>query len=196
MAKIATTTASIAEAFAALTIEGQAVTVRSLRARAGVGTDAARQWLATNRPQRDITPAPTEVLAPVLQPLWAAAVAAARDEQAEAHAAEHTALIEAEATALSAADAQKARADEAEGATTALRLEVDSLTDRLAAAETALQRALADAQADALAAKQAITIATEKAHTAEVAAAEAHAVARTLREVLDQQQANAEKHTE
>jgi hypothetical protein len=40
----------------------------------------------------------TDVLARVLDPLWSAAVAAARDEQAEADAAERAALVQAEAT--------------------------------------------------------------------------------------------------
>ena len=79
---------ALADAFASLSVEGKPVTVRSLRERAGVSTDAAGEWLRTNRPARDVSPVPADVLARVLDPLWSAAVAAARDEHAETDAAE------------------------------------------------------------------------------------------------------------
>lgn len=175
------TAAALADAFAALTVEGRPVTVRSLRERAKVSTDAASEWLRTNRPARDVSPVPAEVLAPVLDPLWSAAVAAARDEQAETDAAERAALVQAEADALTELASVTARAEAAEAEIEQLRRELADLTTARAAAE-----AVRDEQ-QALAA-QAVKDATEAravAHTAELLAAEAQATARTLREVID-----------
>jgi hypothetical protein len=174
-------TSALADAFAALSVEGKPVTVRALRERARVSTDAASEWLRTNRPTRDVSPVPADVLARVLDPLWSAAVAAARDEQAETDAAERAALIRAEADALTDLAAATARAETAEAQTAQLCRELAELTTRLAATETARddQRALA-----AAAAKDA-TQARTAAHTAELLAAEAQATSRTLREVLD-----------
>lgn len=86
----AATASTLADAFAALSVEGKPVTVRSLRERARVSTDAASEWLRTNRPARDVSPVPTDVLKRVLDPLWSAAMAAARDEHAEAQATART----------------------------------------------------------------------------------------------------------
>jgi hypothetical protein len=174
-------TSALADAFAALSVEGKPVTVRALRERARVSTDAASEWLRTNRPTRDVSPVPADVLARVLDPLWSAAVAAARDEHAETDAAERAALIRAEADALTDLAAATARAETAEAQTAQLCRELAELTTRLAATETARddQRALA-----AAAAKDA-TQARTAAHTAELLAAEAQATSRTLREVLD-----------
>ena len=82
-AKNSAAASALADAFAALSVEGKPVTVRALRERARVSTDAATEWLRTNRPARDVSPVPTDVLARVLDPLWSAAVTAARDEQAD-----------------------------------------------------------------------------------------------------------------
>ncbi len=172
---------ALADAFAALSAEGKPVTVRSLRDRARVGTDAASEWLRTNRPTRDVPPVPAEELERVLEPLWSAAVAAARDEQAEADAGDRATLVAAEAAALTELTAAISRAEEAEDHAERLRREIADrdaqLADRdarLAAAEAARSAATKDA-ADA----------RTTAHTAELAAAEAQATARTLREVLD-----------
>ena len=173
--------AALADAFAALSVEGKPVTVRALRERARVSTDAASEWLRANRPARDVSPVPTEVLSRVLDPLWSAAVSAARDEQAEAGAAERAELVAAEADALTEVATVTARAEEAEAATAALRRELAALTDRLAAAETARDEQSSRA---ATAVKDAET-ARAAAHAAELLAAEAQATARTLREILD-----------
>ena len=173
--------AALADAFAALTVESLPVTVRSLRERAKVSTDAASEWLRTNRPARDVSPVPTEVLAPVLDPLWSAAVAAARDEQAETGAAERAVLVQAEADALAELAAMTARAEAAEAEIEQLRRELAALTTARAAADTARdeqQAIAAQAVRDAAEARAA-------AHSAELLAAEAQATARTLREVLD-----------
>ncbi len=165
---------ALADAFAALSAGGKPVTVRSLRDRARVGTDAASEWLRTNRPTRDVPPVPAEELERVLEPLWSAAVAAARDEQAEADAIDRAALVTAEAAALTDLAAAISRAEEAEAHAEQLRREIADRDARLAAAEAAREAATKDA-ADA----------RTTAHTAELAAAEAQATARTLREVLD-----------
>lgn len=173
--------AALADAFAALTVEGLPVTVRSLRERAKVSTDAASEWLRTNRPARDVSPVPTEVLAPVLDPLWSAAVAAARDEQAEADAAERAVLVQAEADALTELAFTVTRLEAAETAVDQLRAKLDHMTDERDAAQAARdeqQSIAAQALRDAADARAA-------AHSAELLAAEAQATARTLREVLD-----------
>lgn len=172
--KSITAAAALADAFASLSVEARPVTVRALRERAGVSTDAAAEWLRTNRPARDVSPPPADVLIRVLEPLWSAAVAVARDEQAEATAADRDALVQAEAEALTELSASAVRV-------VALEAEVEQLRRDLASAEAARdqQAALAAAAAkDAGDARQA-------AHTAELTAAEAQATARTLREVID-----------
>jgi len=175
------TAAALADAFAALSVEGKAVTVRSLRERARVSTDAASEWLRTNRPARDVPPVPTEVLARVFDPLWSAAVAAARDEQAEADAAERAALVAAEADALTDLAAATSRAETAEAQTVQLRRELADLTTRQVTTEAARD----EQTARAAAATKDATDARGAAHTAELLAAEAQATARTLREILD-----------
>jgi len=177
----AATASALADAFAALSVEAKPVTVRSLREQARVSTDAASEWLRTNRPARDVSPVPTEVLARVLDPLWSAAVAAARDEHAENDAVERAALLQAEADALTDLAAATTQAETARAETTQLRRELAELATRLAATEVARdqQGALA-----AAATKEA-TDARAATHTAELLAAEAQATARTLREILD-----------
>ena len=162
-------------------MEGKPVTVRALRERARVSTDAASDWLRTNRPARDVPAVPSDVLAQVLDPLWSAAVTAARDEQAEADATDRAALVQAETDALTELAAATSRAGAAEAEVAQLRRELADLTTRLAAADAAR-----DEQA-ALAATATHEAATARAaaHTAELLATEAQATARTLREVLD-----------
>ena len=157
------------------------MTVRALRERARVSTDAASEWLRTNRPNRDVSPVPSDVLARVLDPLWSAAVAAARDEQAEADAAERAALVQAEADALTDLTAATSRAEAAQAETTQLRRELADLTTRLAATEAARDQQ----SALAAAATKEATDARAATHTAELLTAEAQATARTLREILD-----------
>jgi len=162
-------------------VEGKPVTVRALRERAGVSTDAAAGWLRTNRPTRDVPPVPTETLGRVLEPLWSAAVAAARDEQAEADATERAALVAAEADALTDLEAMTVRAEAADAELATMHRELAALSARLAEAEAARDEQVAlvaTANQDAATARTA-------AHAAEVAAADAQATARTLRDVLD-----------
>ena len=180
-ARIAAATTALADAFAALSVEGKPVTVRALRERARVSTDAASEWLRTNRPTRDTPPTPTDVLARVLDPLWSAAVAAARDEQAEADAAERAALVAAEADALTEQASVTARVEAAEAELERVRGDLADLTTRLAATEAAR----VEQAALAVAATQDATAARTAAHAAELVAADAQATVRTLREALD-----------
>ncbi len=169
-------------------MEGKPVTVRALRERAKVSTDAASGWLRANRPTRDVPPVPSEVLARVLEPLWSAAMTAARDEHAEADAAERAALIQAENDALTEVAATTSRAQSAEADVAQLRRELADLTTRLADVEAAR-----DEQAALVAAgTQEAATARAAAHTAELAATEAQATARTLREILDRMTASTE----
>lgn len=57
-AKNTAAAAALADAFAALTVEGKPVTVWTLRERARVSTDAGSERLRTNRPARDVSPVP------------------------------------------------------------------------------------------------------------------------------------------
>lgn len=181
MASKAEQAAALADAFAALVGEGRPVTVRSLRERARVGTDTAREWLVRNRPASGVPEVPADALVPVLGPLWAAAFGAARDELAEEAAAERAALTASEADALEEAAVQRARAEQAEA-------EVARLAAELAAAHTTAQDAAAratNAEKTATAAADAERVAREQAHAAELDAADARATARTLRTIID-----------
>ena len=164
------------------------MTVRALRERAKVGTDAAAEWLRTNRPTRDVPPVPTAALERVLQPLWSAAVAAARDAHAEADTAERAALVQAETDALTEVAVAISRAEAAESEVAQLRREVADLTTRLADAEAARDQQAALTAAVTREAAEA----RAAAHKAELSAAEAQATARTLREVLDRMTASTE----
>ncbi len=175
------TASALADAFAGLTVEGAPVTVRALRERARVSTDAAAAWLRTNRPARDVPEMPADALARVLDPLWSAAVSAARDEAAETAATERAALIAAEADALAEVQTAITRAETAEAQATELRRDLQALTTRLAAAEADRDQHAAAAAAAAAAAETA----RSQAHTAELRAADATATARTLRDILD-----------
>lgn len=185
MARKDATTAPIVDAFARLTSAGRPVTVRALREEARVGTDAAREWLARNRPASDVPEPPVEVLSPVLAPLWSAAVSAARDETAETVAAERDALVTAEAEALDAVAREQSRAEQAETTIVELEAVIDRLRTDLAAAGERSQTA--EAAATAARDQAAAEVATERdrARVAEQSAAAADATASTLREVVN-----------
>ncbi len=185
MARKDTTTAAIADAFARLTSAGRPVTVRALREEARVGTDAARQWLAANRPARDVPDPPAEVLTPVLAPLWSAAIAAARDETAESLAAERDALVAAESSALSDADQQRRRAEQAEATIAQLETDITRLRAELTAALDRAQAADAANAATRTEAAAEIAAERDRARVAEQTAAAAQATATTLRAVVD-----------
>ena len=162
-----TTTAALADAFAALSVEGKAVTVRALREHAKISTNTTSAWLRANRPSRDVPPVPADALERVLEPLWSAAMTAARDEHAESDATERAALIQAETDALAELAAATSRAEDAEDEVSQLRREVANLTARLDAAEAARDQQVkiaAAANSDAI---------------------DARATARTLRDVID-----------
>lgn len=158
--------------------------VRALRERARTSTDAAAVWLKTHAPERQPPELPAEQLAPVLAPLWAAAVDVATQILRDEHDAALAAHIESERQALQ--DAYRANA------------QVQQLADRAAAAESraeALARKIVTAQQEAHRARthayeagQATAELRERAqeviHEAEQTAAVARAEAAVLREAL------------
>jgi len=181
---------ALVEAFASLTAEGVPVTVRTLRERARVGTDAARDWLSKNRPTTNVPEPPTEVLSALIGSVWAAAMSAARDEVAESTASEVSAAHESESTALLAverltAELKAAEAESADAVRETQRLadEIEQIRAEIRAAE---QRAT-DAEAATAAATAAVQEAEARVTSAEIARADAQATARTLREIIDSQ---------
>ncbi|MBD0021074.1 hypothetical protein GII33_09035 [Gordonia pseudamarae] len=189
--------AAILDAYAALTSEnGRRPGVRALRERAGVSTNAAAAWLKTHAPATVSAPeVPEDQLSSLLKPLWAAAVAAASEDTAEAHAAEVAALTEAETHALARADEAEARVAELEQRIAELETEhaarvaeltsaVEQAESRIAAAEQAAATAQASVNAARTEAGAAVQQAEQRAIAAEKAQASAEAVAETLRVVV------------
>ncbi|WP_454165392.1 hypothetical protein [Gordonia iterans] len=210
MAKTNTPTADqaakAADAYAQIIAGGGRPTVRALAKEAGIAVEAARQWLAANRPAPTATPAPDEVLDAVrtaaASHIWPAALTAARDEISEESAAEIIALREAEADAateiatlraeLTQAQARIAELEEA--AETAQRDAEQRVEEAQARASEAEGRITAAEEAAAAATTSVDTVTAEadtrvqqaeqRAITAEKAQASAEAVAETLRVVV------------
>lgn len=128
--------------------------VRALRERARVSTDAAATWLKEHAPERRAPELPAERLAPVLAPLWAAAVDAATQVLQEDHQATLATHIKSEQQAL----------QDAERATTHAQQQADRAAEAASRAE-ALSREISTFQQEAHRARQ-------QAHEAEKAAAE------------------------
>ncbi|WP_299487272.1 hypothetical protein [uncultured Gordonia sp.] len=189
--------AIILDAYTALTSEnGRRPGVRALRERAGVSTDAAAAWLKNNAPATNAAPeVPEDQLAALLTPLWAAAVAAAGEDTSEAHAAEITALTEAEAQAVARADEAEQRVAELEQRIAELETDhaarvaeleaaVAQAESRIAAAEQAAATAQASVDTARTEAAAAVQQAEKRAIAAEKAQVSAEAVAETLRVVV------------
>ena len=151
-----TVTDRLAAAHARLMAAGGKVTVRALKAAAGVSTDTAAAWLRNAEPVPDVPPLPD--LRQAIQIVWAAAWTAAHtearryaeDEVLGARARESEALERAEtadqATAAAEQTRQSAeaahaaaetRANEAETALTKLRDDFDAAARACQTAETA-----------------------------------------------------------
>lgn len=176
--------AALAQAFAELVAAGEVVTVRALKDRAHVGTDAAAAWLKANRPAVEV-PSPPQDFA---QMVWPLAFAAARDVAMEAVAEGAMEAREGVAEALALAEVARAAQVEAEGvaerATHAqqvaerdaevARAELVAERDRLAQAEGQVHELLAER--DRLAAQ---------VRDMEARAVRAETVADTMREVMD-----------
>lgn len=157
----------LAATHARLMADGGKVTVRALKAAAGVSTDTAAAWLRNAEPVPDVPPLPD--LRPAIQIVWAAAWGAAHaearkyaeDEVLGARARESEALERAEAVGRSAAAAEQSRgaaevaqaaaetrASGAETALAKLREDLEASARARQAAETA--RIRAEAEADSL----------------------------------------------
>lgn len=129
MTKISPETADkLAAAAANLLSEDKALTVRSLKAEAGVATDTAAKWLKKNRPPAVTLETPVEELTAPLTVLWAAAVKLAREETTEETSAHTQAVEQSEAQALT-------DLDEATQQVAHLTATVQELKQQLAAAQ-------------------------------------------------------------
>lgn len=158
--------------------------VRALRERARVSTDAAASWLKKHAPERRAPEIPAERLAPVLAPLWAAAVEAATQILEEDHQATLATHIESEQQALQEteratthAQQQAARAAEAASRAEALAREIDT-------SQQEAHRARQQAHEAERAAAESRERAQQAIYQAEQAAAVARAEAAALREAL------------
>lgn len=181
--------AQLLAAYGQLVAGGQRVTVRALRSVAGVSTRAATDWLRELRPASEDPPLPD--LADALAPLWSAAVQAARARLEEAYSIERDGLIEAESEAADEADETAFRLSVAESELAVLRTQLTEATEQAEAAEAERARVEAAAQERIDQAEAERAEAAQAMHAAQVEAADARATARTLREVIDQQQKEA-----
>ena len=148
----------LAAAAATLLDRGEAVTVRALKATAGVGTDTAAKWLRTNRPPAATLETPLEELTAPLTVLWAAATKLAREKTDEETSAHTRAVERSEAQALTDLDeANQKNAD--------LTATVKALKQQLAAAQAEAAEAQEEARRQTKAANDAqaqATIAAER----------------------------------
>lgn len=163
---------------------GRRPSVRTLRERARVSTDAAADWLREHAPERHPLEIPAEQLSLVLAPLWAAAVDAATQALQDEHGATVAAHLESEQQALAAAERDAVHAkQQADRAAVA-----ETRAEQLATEITTAKQEAAGAREQAREAEQAATAERARAqaaiHTAEQAAAVAQAESRTLREAL------------
>jgi hypothetical protein len=170
---------------------GKRPSVRALATAARVGTDAAAQWLRESAPSTRAPEIPAEVLAPMLAPIWAAAVERATAAVAEQHAADIAEHIESERKAVAELLRTAGQLEEAATRATEAESVVEDLSRRLLAAEAhaedAVKRAaVADTRAEDAegAARRAETEAAERVHAATLAQAKAEAEAAGLREAL------------
>jgi flagellar biosynthesis GTPase FlhF len=158
--------------------------VRALRERARVSTDAAATWLKEHAPERRAPEIPAERLAPVLEPLWAAAVDAASQVLQEDHQATLAAHLESEQQALQ--DAERATTQAQQQADRAAEAEsrAEALTREVVTSQQEAHRAREQAHEVGEAAAEIRERAQQAIHQAEQAAAVARAEAAALREAL------------
>lgn len=163
--------AKAAEAFAQIVAAGQRPTVRALKERAEIGTEAARQWLAAHRASAGeaLPPIPRDRIEAMLTPIWGAAVAAARAEVAEVQAAEINAHADAEAIEAERADAAEAKAADLDGEVKALRTALAAAKTKNASFQDDITRAETEARERSAAAHAAEREAAAAAARAEAA---------------------------
>ncbi|WP_010540097.1 hypothetical protein [Dietzia alimentaria] len=177
--------AALLAAYAELMAEtGRRPSIRTLRERARVSTDAAADWLRHHAPERRAPEIPAESLAPVLAPLWAAAVDMATQSRRDEHQTTLAAHLESEARALADAEQAATKAQQQVDRAAAAETRVENLAREIVTAQQAAHRAREQAhEADTTAAET-----RERAHVAihqaEQAVAQAEAEATTLREAL------------
>ena len=183
------------DAYTRLVAAGHHPTVRALAKEAGIATEAARQWLATHRPQPATTPMPDEVAAAIRTAaeatVWPTALSAARDEIADDQAAEVAALRESEAQAVVHVDELTDRIETLVGELETVRGEfsaqVREAQQEADNARTALAEAegrIAAAETDAQTARAELAAQVELTAAAEYARTRAEATAETLEKVL------------
>lgn len=169
----------LAAAYAELMKRGAAVTVRSLRAEAGVATADAAAWLRVNRAATDVPAVPSEELAGAVGALWAVAVAVARDEAVTERAAREAELLDAEVVALEIAAQAEARIAELqaenEAAAEASAREIEQLRTSLSAVTAQLSEVEARAESEGRVARD-----------AETRAVRAEATVETLQRLVDE----------
>lgn len=185
----------ISQAFADLLAEGHAaegVGVRLLRQRASVSTDAARRWLADNRPEVQAPPLPADTLDEIVTLMWQRALIAAREgltQQMETAHREEVALLEdSERDAMEQLSDQTRRAEEAEATVSEQRGELERLRFQL----SEIQQQLSSAKDEVAAARE-----TAKTAAADMTAATARAEAESVRaETMTQVAERAERRAE
>lgn len=163
---------------------GRRPSIRALRERARVSTDAAATWLKTHAPGRRPPEIPAENLTPVLAPLWAAAVDAAVQILQVEHQTALSAHVESERQALADAERATAQVEQLADRATAAESRAEALAREIATAQQEAQRAHAQAHEAGQAAAETRESAQAAIHDAEQAAAVARAEAATLREAL------------
>lgn len=177
MANTAGRDAALADAYAALMRDGEVPTVRRMKERAGVSTDAAAAWLRTNRPAAEAPAVPDDFA----RTLWPLAFTAARDVAVEAVTQELEAARQAEAEALT-------RADEADAAQRGAMLRADramEISQEAQAEATAARERTEQAEAQVRELEAERDRLVERLRDMEARAVRAEAVADTMREVVD-----------
>lgn len=173
------TSQALADAYAELLREGKPVTVRALRDSAGVGTNAAAEWLRETKPDKAAPPFPIDQLKNGLDGFWGLAIRAARDEVATEHNEALHAARDGETEALS----------QVEGAAT----RIAELEAELVESQTAHSTAIAELQAQLDAASMKIGELTDRAEKDATLvqdsinrAVRAETTAETLQKLVDQ----------
>ena len=179
---------ALAEAYARLVRNNRQVSVRTLREEAGVSTEAARQWLKTNRPDPAAPTPPLEELRPAFDTLWAAAWSAARDECRSQHAAMLHAHEVSEADALEKSIRLTADLEDYKRHVTELQHELSRTNEELQRTRAAATAEYRELSARAQKAEHSEAAERERARNAEKGAASAEATANTLKRLLDERE--------
>lgn len=188
MATTAGRDAALADAYAALVRDGEVPTVRRMKEKASVSTDAAAAWLRVNRPDVDVPEAPAAFVTAV----WPVAFAAAREGAMESLAAELDEARAHEADAQESADLARTMQARAEAAADEARhdlADAQAARDAAVAQVAALTDEVADLRAQAQQADQAHQAERDRLaremREVEARAVRAESTADAIREALD-----------